>query len=44
MSGAELLETLRSTNATEYLLVNPDGTMYGVLVTTDVLRRVRPSR
>ncbi|MFJ9316019.1 site-2 protease family protein [Pimelobacter simplex] len=44
VSGAELLETLRSTNATEYLLVNPDGTMYGVLVTTDVLRRVRPSR
>ncbi|WP_418059138.1 site-2 protease family protein [Pimelobacter simplex] len=43
VSGAALLETLRHNPATEYLLLNPDGSVYGVLVTSDVLRLVRRS-
>ena len=43
VSGADLLAALRGTPASEYLLLNPDGSMYGVLVTADVLRLVRRS-
>jgi len=44
ITGAEFLTALRHSGATEHLLLNPDGTMYGVLVTADVLRLVRQSR
>jgi Zn-dependent protease/CBS domain-containing protein len=38
LAGEELLESLRSTPATEYLVVEPTGEIYGVLATTDVER------
>ncbi|MGW2395326.1 site-2 protease family protein [Kitasatospora sp. NPDC001664] len=38
LSGEELLAALRSTPATEYLVVRPDGAVYGVLTLTDLER------
>jgi len=38
LSGEELLDTLRATPATEYLVVEPTGEIYGVLSTVDVER------
>ncbi|MGK5730392.1 site-2 protease family protein [Streptomyces sp. URMC 124] len=38
LSGEELLDTLRATPATEYLVVEETGEVYGVLATTDVER------
>jgi Zn-dependent protease/CBS domain-containing protein len=36
LSGEDLVRAMARTPATEYLLVEPDGTLYGLLVTTDV--------
>lgn len=41
ITGPELLEALRATPASEYVLVTPSGEVYGVLATTDVARRIR---
>ncbi|MER7170689.1 site-2 protease family protein [Streptomyces mesophilus] len=38
LSGEELLDTLRATPATEYLVVEKTGEIYGVLSTSDVER------
>ncbi|MET9297610.1 site-2 protease family protein [Streptomyces sp. NPDC003077] len=38
LAGEELLEYLRATPATEYLVVEPTGEIYGVLSTADVER------
>ncbi|GAB2616849.1 hypothetical protein GCM10027168_56630 [Streptomyces capparidis] len=38
LAGEELLDTLRATPATEYLVVEPSGEVYGVLSTADVER------
>ncbi|SDJ92362.1 site-2 protease family protein [Streptomyces indicus] len=38
LSGEELLDTLRATPATEYLVVEDTGQIYGVLSTSDVER------
>lgn len=38
LSGEDLLDALRRSPATEYLLVEPDGSIYGVLATSDVDR------
>lgn len=38
LAGEELLDTLRATPATEYLVVEPTGEIYGVLSTADVER------
>ncbi len=38
LTGEELLDTLRDTPATEYLVVEPTGEIYGVLATADVER------
>ena len=38
LSGEELLDTLRTTPATEYLVVEETGEIYGVLSTADVER------
>lgn len=38
LTGEELLDTLRATPATEYLVVEETGEVYGVLSTTDVER------
>jgi Zn-dependent protease/CBS domain-containing protein len=38
LSGEELLDTLRATPSTEYLVVEPTGEIYGVLATSDVER------
>jgi CBS domain-containing protein len=38
LSGEDLLDTLRATPATEYLVVEPTGEIYGVLSTADVER------
>ncbi|GLZ09305.1 peptidase M50 [Actinomadura sp. NBRC 104412] len=38
LSGEELVAALRRAPATEYLLVEPDGRVYGVLAATDVDR------
>ncbi|WP_328916951.1 MULTISPECIES: site-2 protease family protein [unclassified Streptomyces] len=38
LAGEELLDTLRATPATEYLVVEPTGEIYGVLATADVER------
>ncbi|CAM5723468.1 hypothetical protein SANTM175S_08259 [Streptomyces antimycoticus] len=37
-TGEELLDTLRATPATEYLVVEESGEIYGVLSTADVER------
>ncbi len=36
LEGESLLRSMRSSPSSEYLLVEPDGTLYGVLVTSDV--------
>ncbi|MDZ5620214.1 site-2 protease family protein [Nocardioides bizhenqiangii] len=41
ITGADLLHAIRRTPASEYLLVEPDGSVYGVLATADVERVVR---
>jgi signal-transduction protein with cAMP-binding, CBS, and nucleotidyltransferase domain len=41
ITGAELLDAIRRTPASEYLLVEQDGSVYGVLATADVERAVR---
>jgi Zn-dependent protease len=41
ISGAELLHAIRRTPASEYLLVEPDGSVFGVLATADVERAVQ---
>ncbi|RHW25352.1 site-2 protease family protein [Nocardioides immobilis] len=41
ITGSELLHAIRRTPASEYLLVEPDGSVYGVLATADVERAVR---
>lgn len=41
ITGAQLLAAIRRAPASEYLLVEPDGTLYGVLATADVERAVR---
>nr|WP_284454875.1 CBS domain-containing protein [Actinomadura madurae] len=38
LTGEELIDALRRAPATEYLLTEPDGRVYGVLATTDVDR------
>ncbi|WP_424214582.1 site-2 protease family protein [Streptomyces sp. BI20] len=38
LAGEDLLDTLRATPATEYLVVEDDGAVYGVLSTQDVER------
>ena len=38
LSGIELIEAVQRTPATEYLLVEPSGQIYGVLVSTDLDR------
>jgi hypothetical protein len=40
ISGGELLDAIRATPANEYLLIEPDGQVYGVLATADVERAV----
>ncbi len=44
ITGAELVEAIRRAPAGEYLLVENDGTVYGVLATADVEKVVRESR
>lgn len=41
ITGAELLDAIRRTPASEYLLVEQDGSVYGVLATADVEQAVR---
>jgi Zn-dependent protease len=41
ITGAELLHAIRRTPASEYLLVESDGSVYGVLATADVERAVQ---
>jgi Zn-dependent protease len=41
ISGEALVQALTRTPATEYLLVEPDGSIYGVLTTSDVDRAFR---
>jgi Zn-dependent protease len=36
LTGEDLVRAMARTPATEYLLVEPDGSLYGLLVTTDV--------
>lgn len=38
LAGEDLLDTLRATPSTEYLVVEPTGEIYGVLATADVER------
>lgn len=40
LAGEAVLDTLRRTPATEYLVVRADGTVYGVLSLTDLERRL----
>ena len=42
LSGEPLLAAMRSTPATEYLVVEADGTVLGVLVAADVVAALRP--
>ncbi|NYD59053.1 Zn-dependent protease [Nocardioides marinisabuli] len=44
ITGEELVRAITSTPAAEYLLVQPDGSVYGVLATDDVDRAFRESR
>ena len=44
ISGEELVQAITRTPATEYLLVEPDGSVYGVLTTADVDKAFRESR
>ena len=43
ISGEALVQAITRTPATEYLLVEPDGSIYGVLTTADVDRAFRES-
>jgi len=38
IAGEDLIKAMSSTPAEEYVLVEPDGTIFGVLATTDVDR------
>ncbi|MFF4340940.1 site-2 protease family protein [Kitasatospora sp. NPDC001540] len=40
LAGEQILDTLRRAPATEYLVVRPDGSVYGVLSLTDLERRL----
>jgi Zn-dependent protease/CBS domain-containing protein len=42
LTGEPLLEAMRVTPATEYLVVEPDGRVLGVLVSADLLRALQP--
>jgi hypothetical protein len=42
LTGEPLLEALRLTPATEYLVVEPDGHVLGVLVAADLVRALQP--
>ena len=42
LTGEPLLAALRATTATEYLVVEPDGQVLGVLVAADVVRVLQP--
>ena len=42
--GEDLVRALTRTPAAEYLLVEPDGSVYGVLTTEDVDRAFRATR
>jgi hypothetical protein len=44
LGGEPLIRAMQATPATEYLLVEPDGSVYGVLVTQDVDRAFAASR
>ena len=44
ISGEALVQAITRTPATEYLLVEPDGSIYGVLTTADVDRAFRETR
>jgi Zn-dependent protease/CBS domain-containing protein len=44
IQGEPLIRAMQRTPATEYLLVEPDGVIYGVLVTSDVDRAFAASR
>ena len=41
ISGTQLLEALRSTPASEYVLLAEDGSIHGVLATADIVRMMR---
>ncbi len=41
ITGSDLLEVLRRVPASEYVLVDDDGSVYGVLATADVVKAVR---
>ncbi|MEZ0580519.1 site-2 protease family protein [Nocardioides sp. MH1] len=41
ITGSELVEAIRTTPASEYLLMDADGSIYGVLATADVERAIR---
>lgn len=43
IDGSTLFETLRAAPATEYLLLSPDGTAFGVLSLDDLDKALRPS-
>lgn len=40
LTGEQLLTAMRATPATEYLVLRPDGTVYGVLSLADLERRL----
>jgi len=42
LSGGELVGAMRRTPASEYVLVEPDGSVYGLLATSDVDRAAGP--
>jgi hypothetical protein len=42
LTGEPLLEALRVTPATEYLVVEPDGRVLGVLVAADLVKALQP--
>ena len=44
LSGEELLAAMRARPASEYLVLDDEGAVYGVLVTADVDRALTPSR
>ncbi|GAA1535445.1 site-2 protease family protein [Nocardioides humi] len=41
ISGSDLLDTVRATPASEYVLLDDEGRVYGVLAAADLLRAVR---
>ncbi len=44
ITGPELMDAIRRTPANEYLLLDPDGSIYGVLATSDVERVILAPR